>query len=118
MTGDLDDPLRAGAQAGEGLLRAISARRGGIWVAAVLGFIGLLFSWQASLIDFGDFALPGPGFFPLILGVLVFALAVTIGTSDWLQVTNQETVELGHRDVLIVLAALLTVPLLFAPLGA
>jgi hypothetical protein len=118
MTGDLDDPLRTGAQAGEGLLRAISARRGGIGVAAALAFIGLLFTWQASLIDFGDFALPGPGFFPLVLGVLVFVLAVVIGIGDWLYVANQETVELGHRDVLIVLAAFLAVPLLFEPLGA
>ena len=118
MSGDLDDPLRTGAQAGEGLLRAISARRGGICVAAALAFTGLLFTWQASLIDFGDFALPGPGFFPLVLGVLVFVLAVVIGVGDWLQTSSQETLELGHRDVLIVLAALLAVPLLFEPLGA
>src|SRR5260370_18595535 len=118
MTGDVEDPLRPGAQAGEGLLRAISARRGGIGVAAALAFIGLVFAWQASLIDFGDFALPGPGFLPLVLGVLVFVLAVVIGIGDWLYVANQETVELGHRDVLIVFAALLAVPLLFEPLGA
>jgi len=31
---------------------------------------------------------------------------------------NGETVALGHRDVLIVLAAALAVPLLFDPLGA
>jgi hypothetical protein len=118
MTGDLDDPLRTGAQAGEGLLRAISARRGGICVAAALAFTGLLFTWQASLIDFGDFALPGPGFFPLVLGVLVLVLAVVIGVGDWLQASSQETLELGHRDVLIVFAALLAVPLLFERLGA
>jgi len=118
MNRDLDDPLPTGARAGEGLLRAIGARRGGMGVAAVLAFIGLLFTWQASLIDFGDLALPGPGFFPLVLGVLVFVLAVMIGIGDWLQAANHETVELGHRDVLIVLAALLAVPLLFEPLGA
>ncbi len=31
---------------------------------------------------------------------------------------SQETIELGHRDVLIVFAALLAVPVLFEPLGA
>lgn len=115
---DLDNPLGAGAEGGQGLVRAVSARRGGICVAAVLAAIGLLFAWQASLIDFGDFALPGPGFFPLVLAVLVFVLAGMIGVRDWLQAASQETVELGHRDVLIVFAALLAVPPLFEPLGA
>jgi len=115
---DVDDPLRAGNGAGQALVRAISARRGGMCVAAVLAAIGLIFTWQASLIDFGDFALPGPGFFPLVLGVLVFVLAAVIGVRDWFQAASAETVELGHRDVLIVLAALAAVPPLFGPLGA
>jgi hypothetical protein len=118
MSSDLNDPLRAGAEAGQGLLRVISARRSGICVAAVLALIGLLFAWQASLIDLGDFALPGPGFFPLALGVLIFVLAGVIGVEDWLRVGSGDTIELGHRDVLIVFAALLAVPLLFEPLGA
>jgi hypothetical protein len=76
----------------------------------VLGAIGLIFTWQASLIDFGDFALPGPGVFPLVLGVLVFVLAAVIGVRDWFQTAGGETVELGHRDVLIVFAAMAAVP--------
>jgi hypothetical protein len=118
MSSDLDNPSGAGTGAGKLLLRPISARRGGMCVAGVLAATGLLFAWQASLIDFGDFALPGPGFFPLVLGVLVVVLSVVIGVEDWLGRGSQETIELGHRDVLIVFAALLAVPLLFEPLGA
>jgi hypothetical protein len=113
---NVDDP-HACRDSGQVLVRAISARHGGMCVAAVLAAIGLIFTWQASLIDFGDFALPGPGFFPLVLGVLVFALAVVIGLRDW-RTAGGETVELGHRDVLIVLAALAALPPLFEPLGA
>jgi hypothetical protein len=116
MSSHLDNP--SGTGAGRPLLRPISASRGGMCVAGVLAAIGLLFAWQASLIDFGDFALPGPGFFPLVLGVLVFVLSAVIGVEDWLGMGSQETIELGHRDVLIVFAALLVVPLLFEPLGA
>src|SRR5215813_12267835 len=103
----VDDPLRAGSDPGQVLLRAISACLVGMFVAAVLAASGLIFTWQASLIDFGDFALPGPGFFPLALGVLVFVLAIVIGVEDWLAVGSRQTIELGHRDVLIVFAALL-----------
>jgi Tripartite tricarboxylate transporter TctB family len=114
---NVDDP-RAGRDAGQVLVRAIGARHGGMCVAAVLAAIGLIFTWQASLIDFGDFALPGPGFFPLVLGVLVFVLAAVIGVRDWFPTAGGEAVELDHRDVLIVLAALVAVPPLFEPLGA
>ena len=118
MDSDLETPSGIGTGAGQPLLRAISARRGGMCVAGMLAATGLLFAWQASLIDFGDFALPGPGFFPLVLAVLVVVLSVVIGVEDWLGVGSQGTIELGHRDVLIVLAALLAVPLLFEPFGA
>src|SRR5215468_3994509 len=118
MSSDLETRSGVGAGRQQPLLRAISARRGGMWVAGVLAATGLLFAWQASLIDFGDFALPGPGFFPLVLAVLVVMLSVVIGVGDWLGAESHETVELGHRDVLIVFAAMLAVPLLFEPLGA
>jgi hypothetical protein len=100
------------------LQRTVSARRGGIVVAAVLASVGLLFAWQASLLDFGGLDLPGPGFFPLVLGVLVFALAVLIAIEGFRGAGEGETVELGHRDVLIVLAAMVAVAALFEPLGA
>jgi hypothetical protein len=100
------------------LPRTVSARRGGIVVAAVLAGVGLLFAWQASLLDFGGLDLPGPGFFPLVLGVLVFAFAVLIAIEGLRGSGEGETVELGHRDVLIVLAALVAVAALFDPLGA
>jgi putative tricarboxylic transport membrane protein len=100
------------------LPRAVSARRGGIAVAAVLAGLGLVFAWQASLLDLGGFELPGPGFFPLVLGILVFAFAVLIAIEGLRGAGAGETVELGHRDVLIVLAALAAAAALFEPLGA
>lgn len=100
------------------LPRVVSTRRGGIVVAAILAAVGLIFAWQASLLDFGGFDLPGPGFFPLVLGVLVFALGTLIAIEGWRGVGEGETVELGHRDILIVLAAMVGVAALFEPLGA
>ena len=116
MRGEVGNPAGHGA---EGVLfRAISARRGGMWIAAILAAIGLVFVWQASLIDFGEFTLPGPGFFPLMLGLLVFVLAAVVGVRLLLGADSHEPVDLGHRDVLIVFAAMLAVPLLFEALGA
>jgi hypothetical protein len=100
------------------LPRIVNVRRGGIAVAAILAVTGLVFAWQASLIDLGDFGLPGPGFLPLVLGVVIAALAAVIGAECWRGTDAGETVALGHRDVLIVFVALLAVPPLFEPLGA
>ncbi len=97
---------------------AVSARRGGIVVAALLAIIGVVFIWQASLLDFGGFDLPGPGFFPLVLGVVVFALSVVIAIEGFRGAGQGETVALGHRDVLIVFAAMVAAAALFEPLGA
>jgi hypothetical protein len=96
---------------------AFSGRRAGVLVAGMLAAVGAIFAWQASMLDLGDVHLPGPGFFPLLLGVILVMLAAVIGIDRW-RLPEGEAVELGHRDVLIAIAALMGVPLAFEPLGA
>src|SRR5262249_45039803 len=62
--------------------------------------------------------LPGAGFFPLVLGAALVVLAAAIIVEGLRERAEGKPVELGHRDVLIVFAASLVVPLLFEPLGA
>jgi len=100
------------------LPRKIDVRHGGLAVAVFLATIGVLFIGQASLLDLGNFGLPGPGFFPLVLAVLVLVFSIFIGIERWRIASNGETVEVGHRDVLIVIGAGLLVPLTFEWLGA
>jgi hypothetical protein len=101
-----------------GFQRAICARRGGLIAAGLLGATGLLFAWQASLLDLGDIGLPGAGFFPLLLGCAVLAFSVVIGVEGWRTPASGERIVFGHRDVLIVFAALLGVPSTFDTFGA
>ncbi|HET7879443.1 MAG TPA: tripartite tricarboxylate transporter TctB family protein, partial [Acetobacteraceae bacterium] len=89
-----------------------------VWIAAVLAVAGAVFVWQALLLDLGTLALPGPGFIPLVLAVLTLVLGGLIGFAEWRRPDSGETIELGHRDVLIVFVAMLAVPPLFQPLGA
>src|SRR5882724_12754447 len=62
------------------LPRVIGSRRAGLLAAGALALIGLIFAWQASRLDLGQIGLPGPGFFPLVLGglLVVFAAAIAI----------------------------------------
>jgi divalent metal cation (Fe/Co/Zn/Cd) transporter len=119
------------------LPRLVSARRGGVVVAGLLAAVGVFFVWQSSQLDLGNVDLPGPGFFPLVLGTVLLVFSAVIGIGDWRaskrdaikndairndairnDAIKSEAVELGHRDVAIAIAALLAVPLVFEPLGA
>ena len=86
-------------------------------VAGLMALTGAFFVWQAARLDLGGVGLPGPGFFPLLLGAVLVVLAIAVGVGRW-RSSEGDAVELGHRDVLIAVAALLAVPLIFEPLGA
>jgi len=100
------------------LPRVIGARRGGLLAAGALAFIGLIFAWQASLLDLGQIGLPGPGFFPLVLAVLLVVFSVAIAIEGRRASSRDEPLEFGHVQVLITFAALLAVPILFELIGA
>jgi putative tricarboxylic transport membrane protein len=100
------------------LPRAIGSRRAGLLAAGTLALIGLIFAWQASRLDLGQIGLPGPGFFPLVLGGLLVVFAAAIAIEGRLVSSKDEPLEFGHAQVLITFAALLAVPLLFELLGA
>jgi hypothetical protein len=98
------------------MMRAVSSRRGGMLVAGMLAAAGAFFAWQGLLLDLGNIASPGPGFLPLLLGGSIAASAILAGI-ECRQSGASATIDLGHRDVLVAIAALLTVPLVFERLG-
>jgi putative tricarboxylic transport membrane protein len=100
------------------LPRVIGARRAGLLAAGALALIGMIFAWQALLLDLGQIGLPGPGFFPLVLAVLLVVFAAAIAIEGRLASFKDEPLEFGHAQVLITFAALLAVPLLFELVGA
>jgi uncharacterized iron-regulated membrane protein len=96
----------------------INARRGETASAIALGAIGAFFAWHAIRLSFGTPAEPGPGFFPLVLGVMLIACAAALlWRRREVPATTMGT-ELGHRDVVIAYLVLLVVPLGFERLGA
>jgi putative tricarboxylic transport membrane protein len=97
----------------------VSVRQGGFAAATALLLTGLFFAWQSVSMSFGDFGVPGPGFFPFALGIAlcVIAVAILIETARAPDAAAPP-VELGHRDVVVVFAALVGVTLGFERLGA
>jgi hypothetical protein len=93
--------------------RRVPARLGEVVVAIALLAAGLFFMWQAALIPFGRVGLPGPGFFPFALGGVLVLLAFAILYVAWRAPGEDAPVYLGHRDVLIAMAALAGVAFAF-----
>lgn len=86
-------------------------------MALALLAAALFFVWQSASLPFGRVALPGPGFFPFALGIVLglFALAILYQA---LRSAEGEAVFVGHRDVLIALAALAGVAFAFERIDA
>jgi hypothetical protein len=98
--------------------RPVSVRLGELAMAAALLAAGIFFVWHAALLPFGRVGLPGPGFFPFVLGIALalFAVALLLRSARK-HFAASEVVYLGHRDVLVVLAALMCVGLAFERFG-
>jgi Tripartite tricarboxylate transporter TctB family len=113
------DRIDRAAPEGREAVFFVSLRRGRIAAALVLCVLGLAFALAALDLDFGSVGLPGPGFFPFVLGMLLagFSLAAAVGAMRD-PAGREEIVALGHRDVLIAMLALVGVALAFEPLGA
>ena len=97
--------------------RPLSNRIGEMIMAAALLGAGVFFVSLSLYLPFGGVGLPGPGFFPFALGSVLALLALAI----LVRVINDadgEAVYVGHRDVLIVFAALAGVAATFETLGA
>jgi Na+-transporting NADH:ubiquinone oxidoreductase subunit NqrB len=106
------------SEGGEGAwARPISNRTGEMIMAAALLGAAIFFVWQSLSLPFGSFGLPGPGFFPFVLGIVLALFAIAIFARVY-SGPGGDPVHLGHRDVLFVFAALAGVAATFEALGA
>lgn len=94
------------------------ARRGEFLVASALAVLGLAFAWQATLLPLGTIELPGAGFFPLVLAVLLAVLGAATCVNVFLSGPAEETIDFAHRDVAVTVGTTFAIPLLFETVGA
>jgi hypothetical protein len=99
------------------MIQGVSTRRGEAAVALVLLALALYVVWTARAMPAGTIALPGPGFFPTAVGVLLALVSVGVLVRLARGQDGARTT-FGHRDVVIALGALVAVAITFEPLGA
>ena len=100
------------------MARPVNVRRGEAVVAVVLLALAVYVIFAASAMPAGTIALPGPGAFPIAIAALLALTAIGIFVRLGRQREPAASTELGHRDIVIALLALVGVALAFEWLGA
>ncbi len=93
-------------------------RRGEAAIAAALLALGLYVVWASSEMPAGSISLPGPGFFPTALGVLLVISALGIMAGAGGGDGASQPVIWARREFAVTMAALVLAAVAFQPLGA
>lgn len=94
------------------------SRKGGLAVSALLVMVGGFFAIDSLTLTFGDLDLPGPGFFPFVLGLALIGLSIAIFILTYQEPRDAPKVELGHSPVLIAFIGLCAMAAFFEFAGA
>ena len=76
------------------------------WGGAMFAAFGALFAFFATSYDIGTGARMGPGYFPLILGILLALLGIFVAIGSLAKTNSQTELEaVGWRELVMVLGA-------------
>jgi len=84
----------------------VTDRKGDLIISGMLCAMGIFVILQARVMPYGEATVPGPGFLPMILGVLLLGVSLILGTKALLYRGNPARVKLGHRSMVSILVAM------------
>ena len=96
---------------------SITDRKGDLIISGILCAVGIFVILKARAMPYGEATVPGPGFLPMILGVLLLGISVILGIRALLSQGNPVRVQLGHRSMVSILVALVVLAGLLERLG-
>jgi hypothetical protein len=97
------------------MLKNISPRTGELCIAGVLLALAAFVIVEGTRMPVGTWALPGPGYFPIALGIILAAVSVALLLR---RPEQTENVELFHSNGLITIGAIAGAAFLFERIGA
>ena len=96
----------------------LTQRTADLVAASLLGCVGLFVIADSRRMPYGGATEPGPGFFPTILGVLLFLVSVGLVLRALRKRSDASTLTVGHRYGLLVLGAVTILGLALEGLGS
>lgn len=97
-------------------MRNIKQHTGEVVVGTLLLVVGLIWIAEALQMPRGEFAVPGPGFFPLLLGTGIIIAAILNVILAAIQ-QNGTYVQFGNFSIWSTIIALIVLAAVFEPLG-
>ena len=91
-------------------------RSGELVIVGIIFGVGLLMILVSIAMPRGEFSVPGPGFFPTLVGVLLCSISFALGVQKFFNKTSQR-VKIGHRSIWSTIIALIVVGVFFERLG-
>ena len=98
-------------------MATVREKTGDMVTAGVLFAIGLAAILLSRLMPLGEFSVPGPGFFPTLLGILLCIVSGALAVRLMVKKGETSVVHIGHPHIWATLAALLGVAVFFERLG-
>ncbi len=92
-------------------------RVGELVITGVLFCIGLFSVLMSRDMPKGEFSVPGPGFYPTILGFVMCSFSIALGIRVFLYYRTTKRVEIGHPYIWFTTVALIIVAILFERIG-
>lgn len=90
---------------GESVISFILFGLGGIWL------------WLSKEMPKGEFSVPGPGFFPTLIGILFCMISLALGLKSLFQKEEDKTVKIGHSYIWSTIIAIIVLSFLYEGLG-
>jgi hypothetical protein len=97
------------------MLKNINPRTGELCIAGVLLALAVFVLFEGMRMPIGSWALPGPGYFPIALGIILAGVSVAL---FFPRSEHKTSVELFHPNGLITIAAVAAMAFLFERIGA
>lgn len=96
---------------------SLEERKGDFVLSAVLFVIGGFVILEARAMPYADATVPGPGFLPLILGVLLCGVSLALMIKTLFQRGSRSPLRLGHSSMISLLVGLLLLAALMEKAG-
>lgn len=92
-------------------------RTGDLITSGVLFCIGLFSIINSQMMPPAGYGEVGPGFFPRIIGALLCGISLSIGMHSFIKRSSTNRVEMSHRKVWCIVAAIIILAILFRKIG-
>jgi hypothetical protein len=92
-------------------------RIGDLIISGLLLLIGLVCVVLSKAMPPGEFSVPGPGFFPTLLGILISIVSLALGIQSFFYKEAIQEVRVGNRHIWFTIVAIFVLAIFFERLG-